>query len=85
LISIILPSGNTKKTGGGEMELIMNTRREFFQKMSPEYKKAKKKKGKRSEMNSFTSPVISGRMPPGFFPIKDEKLILPDRTAKNIE
>jgi hypothetical protein len=43
LIYIILPPGNTKKTGGDEMELTVNTRREIIQKMAPEYQKVTKK------------------------------------------
>jgi hypothetical protein len=47
LIYIILPPGDTKKTGGDEMELTMNTRREIVKKMAPEYQKAKKKEKKK--------------------------------------
>jgi hypothetical protein len=47
LIYIILPPGNTKKTGSDEMELTMNTRKEIIQKMAPEYQKVKKKEKKK--------------------------------------
>ena len=67
------------------MELTMNTRREIVKKWHRNIKKPKRKKRKRSEMNSSISPDILGRTPPGFFPTRDEKLILPDRTVKSIE
>jgi len=72
------------KTGGNEMELTMNTRREIIKKMAPEYQKAKKKE-KRFEMNSSTSPDTPGLMPPGYLTERNGKKLILVGSIKKIK